>query len=137
MIHCTLLFLIFSFLDFESTLNETFNLISDEVSRLLAALNETILIHNMISNRNYSFVMTELSSYQVLVSTSLSQSELFFSEVEGQFERLNDIFLRLNELESLLEAARNRAVQTFERSQEVLNNTQQAENLVININVSA
>lgn len=81
--------------------------------------------------------MTELSSYQVLVSTSLSQSELFFSEVEGQFERLNDIFLRLNELESLLEAARNRAVQTFERSQEVLNNTQQAENLVININVSA
>ena len=81
--------------------------------------------------------MTELSLYQVLVSTSLSQSELFLSEVEGQFERLNDIFLRLNELESLLEAARNRAVQTFERSQEVLNNTQQAENLVININVSA
>lgn len=110
-------------------------MISNEVTLLLAALNETVNIHATISSRNYSTIAAELASYQLLVGTAQSQSELLLSEVEGQFERVNSTVVRLNELDTLLEAARDRAVQTSETSQQALDITQQAEDLVIRINV--
>ncbi len=122
--------------DFESTLNEAFNSISNELALLVATLNETVTIYTFISSRNYSTIKAELDSYQMQVDRVLSQSELLFLEAEYQFERITGLAVMLNELVALLEAARNRAVQTAERSQQALNSSQQAEDLVVHINVS-
>ncbi len=122
--------------DFESTLNATFSQITDELALLLAALNETTLIHATITSRDYSTISTQLNSYQNLVNSALSQSQLLLSQVEVLNESVTDVVTRLGELENLLTAARNRALESSERAQQALNETQVAEGLVTRINVS-
>ncbi len=56
--------------------------------------------------------------------------------MEALNERVTDVVTRLGELENLLTAARNRALESSERAQQALNETQVAENLVTRIIVS-
>ena len=106
------------------------------MAAVLTALTEVTLTHTTIINRNHTLTAAQVREVHAHVSTALSESQSLLSQAEELSEGVREVSMRLSELERLLEAAKDRAVETSVRAVEAQNESMRAESLGSLINVS-